>query len=217
MQNSDGGKTAEGFSHETNDCTVRALANSTGLSYKESHRLTAIAGRKPHHGMDKTKLDKLMVELAKGGRYTVNELLVPQATVVPGRFVSRGYGSIRRVRRQRVGGISVNEFLWRLPKTGTFYLCCTTHAFAVVDGVLRDPRQLSRAKMASAWQITQVYPQTLPVPAPVAPVVDTARLAEMEEMKRKIARLEEMVAMKKRIAELEKQMGPKAFAAAAGA
>ena len=47
VQDSDGGKIAEGFVYEDKDCTVRALANSTGLSYKESHHIAAV---KPSNG-----------------------------------------------------------------------------------------------------------------------------------------------------------------------
>jgi hypothetical protein len=208
VQNSDGGKTAEGFAHENNDCTVRALANSTGLSYKASHEIARKAGRRNGSGMTTEKLRKMMGLLQN---YTVTEVTVPAPTVVPGvRFLRR---SLRRTKR--LGGISVNEFLWRLPKQGAFYLCCTTHAFAVVDGVLRDPREMSRAKMLLAFKIESKF-DAVAAPAPVQVKTETPeRLAEMEEMKRKIARLEEMAAMKKRIAELEKQL-PKAMSAAAG-
>ncbi len=33
----DGGKVAAGFEHEYNDCAVRALAVSTGISYGDAH------------------------------------------------------------------------------------------------------------------------------------------------------------------------------------
>lgn len=198
IQNSDGGKIAEGFAHETNDCTVRTLSNSTGLPYKESHRLAKIAGRFNGHGMKKTQIDVMLSELAKGGHWTIREIPVPQPSVT-----SHWYDSVRgfrRTRRQRVGGITKGDFLRRLPKTGNFYCASTSHAFAVVDGILKDHREAGRCKMVAAWEIIPVYPQFAPVP-----VETPERLAEMEEMKRKITRLEEMAAMKKRIAELEKQ------------
>jgi hypothetical protein len=219
--NSDGGKTAEGFAYETNDCTVRALANATGLSYKNAHKYCALAGRKQGQGMDQTQIRRVMELIRQDGVYEIKELLVPQPSFIPGMSIVNSFTRRRRnIRRaKRVGGITVNEFLWRLPKQGQFYLCCTSHAFAVADGVLRDPRQMSRAKMMCAFEIKTID-QRVPAPAlapKVVPPQTPERLAEMEEMKKKIARLEEMAAMKKRIAELEKQLGtPKTMSAAAG-
>jgi hypothetical protein len=235
VQRSDGGKVAEGFAYETNDCTVRTLANTTGLSYKESHRLAKLAGRRDHSGMDKIKLTRLFAELVKGGRYEVKELPVPQVSFVGGGLKLTRFGGLVRARRQRVGGTSVAQFVRTLPKKGSFYLACSTHAFAIVDGVLRDGRLMGRGKMFAAWQITQVYPQaapqvpegervehkSLPAGKPFhveqMDAADAARRAEMEEMKRKIARLEEMKRMKERIALLERQLGvQKAQGATAG-
>jgi len=56
-----------------------------------------------------------------------------------------------------------------LPKKGRFYLCCTTHAFAVVDGVVYDNlyRPKSRARMAHAFEITTVA-KDAPLQIPVA-------------------------------------------------
>src|SRR5271156_2691424 len=106
VQNSDGGKVAEGFAFETNDCTVRALANASGLSYKEAHRIAKASGRHAHRGLKHSEVrNMLTVELTKGGRYEVVEIPVPQATIVCLPQTSF------RFRLQRVGGMSVANFL----------------------------------------------------------------------------------------------------------
>lgn len=46
----DGGRAEEGFTHERNDCTVRALRQFAGISYSEAHALLKAAGRKEGKG-----------------------------------------------------------------------------------------------------------------------------------------------------------------------
>ena len=47
----DAGRAACGFTNETNDCTVRAIANTRCISYAAAHALAAkIFGRKDRHG-----------------------------------------------------------------------------------------------------------------------------------------------------------------------
>lgn len=46
----DGGRAEEGFTHERNDCTVRALRQFADISYAEAHALIKASGRKDGHG-----------------------------------------------------------------------------------------------------------------------------------------------------------------------
>lgn len=45
----DGGRTAEGFTQEKLDCTVRALALTRRIPYRQAYAILAKAGRKPRH------------------------------------------------------------------------------------------------------------------------------------------------------------------------
>ena len=60
----DGGKTAEGFTHEWNDCGVRSLAIGANISYATAHDLLKREGRRDRKG---TKLPWLTAALQKAG------------------------------------------------------------------------------------------------------------------------------------------------------
>src|SRR5512143_1491954 len=46
----------DGFSHESNDCTVRALASACGLSYADAHLIAKEMGREVGKGFWMEKL-----------------------------------------------------------------------------------------------------------------------------------------------------------------
>lgn len=133
---------------ETNDCTVVALAHSAGISYEDAHEFARQAGRKPRHGMKPDAVKTMLRNVDIGGVATTRQMIVPQPTR-PNQFNGYFY------HRTRLRGVSVTSFIRTLPKRGRFYLACTSHAFAYVDGVvidnLRRPR--SRATMYLAYEI----------------------------------------------------------------
>ncbi len=47
---SDGGRSAAGFEHERNDCSVRAWAEARGIPYAEAHAAFKAAGRQDRRG-----------------------------------------------------------------------------------------------------------------------------------------------------------------------
>lgn len=49
LEHTDGGRGKSGFSHETQDCTVRAYAIARDISYTESHLIFNAWGRKDGH------------------------------------------------------------------------------------------------------------------------------------------------------------------------
>lgn len=133
---------------ETNDCTVVALANAAGISYQDAHTFARQAGRKPRHGMKPDAVKSMLRSLDISGVATTRQMIVPQPT----RFVLQGYARRYSSRRQ---GVSVTSFIRTLPKRGRFYLACTSHAFAYIDGVVIDnlQRPRSRATMYLAYEI----------------------------------------------------------------
>lgn len=66
---------------EHNDCTVRALANATGLSYHDAYTLAADAGRKPGRGIH----SKVLIARAKLRGLRFRKLRFGQRTVA--RFI----------------------------------------------------------------------------------------------------------------------------------
>lgn len=134
---------------ETRDCTVCALANAAGISYPDAHKFAKDAGRRPRRGMKREAIKTLMRNVDISGVATTRELTVLAPTRPQ---VYTGYSFRRSTRRQ---GISVESFIRTLPKRGRFYLACTSHAFAYVNGVVVDnlSRPMSRATMYLAYEI----------------------------------------------------------------
>lgn len=89
-------------------------------------------------------------------------------------------GEWMRFRRQRRKGMTVASFVRTLPKKGRFYLGCTTHAFAVVDGVVLDNlyRPKMRATMYMAYEIIPKAQQ--PVMQPSAPATKAPEMTQAD-------------------------------------
>jgi len=141
--------------NETNDCAVVAFAHSTGIPYDQAHRLLASAGRRPRCGTRTSMMTSALNAGVRMGLFTFKHMDVP-SSFKP--VVSTSVWGVRHVGYRRSGGRTVADFVRSLPKKGRFYLCCTTHAFAVVDGVVYDNlhRPKSRARMVHAFEITTV-------------------------------------------------------------
>lgn len=58
--NTDGGKSSAGFTHEKNDCAVRAHVLFTNTPYAESHNMFKQLGRKDGRGTKNTLIAKLL-------------------------------------------------------------------------------------------------------------------------------------------------------------
>lgn len=109
--------------HKRN-CTVVALAATTGLPYDEAHRIAEKAGRLLNKGFRSEKLIKYFN--AKHGR-----------------------NQFRKVKRTT---ITLQKFCKKYPR-GSFYVRKKGHAYAVIDGVVVDctrPKSLERIK--EAWR-----------------------------------------------------------------
>jgi len=174
--------------NETNDCTVIAMAHAAGVDYATAHEWARQAGRRNRGGMDTIRIHR-MIEWGKmHGKIEYHKLDVPlptrslftkTATYSP---MTGMWTSFRRPRRK---GITVAQFLRTLPRKGRFYLGCTAHAFAVVDGVVMDnlynPKM--RATMHIAYEITPTS-HTTPAPQPTLTQTDiNAMMARLDKIK----------------------------------
>jgi hypothetical protein len=120
------GATKDRPTGEDNDCAVIALANAAGIPYAEAHQRLAAQGRRPRHGTKTSASSRALHQLVSDGKLAK---VTEQVIGVPMSMLSRGY---------RLGYPTVAQFLRSLPKQGSYFLSCTTHAFAYVDGVLYD-------------------------------------------------------------------------------
>jgi hypothetical protein len=146
----DGGRNIEGFLNETNDCSVRALSLSTGVSYTKAHDLLKTEGRRDRKGsklpMIKNSLHSLIVD------HVIVDFqeLVPSAVMTEN---NRFYGtSPRRPTLQSI----VDKY-----PTGRYLIIVTGHALAMIDGVIHDKGEVSGPRT----RVRNVFRITLPVPA----------------------------------------------------
>jgi hypothetical protein len=79
----DGGRVAEGFTQEKLDCTVRALALTRRISYRQAYKILAQAGRKPRHKFNfsdfinnQSYAKKVHLEFGIGGFPTVRKFII---------------------------------------------------------------------------------------------------------------------------------------------
>lgn len=109
---------------ERNDCTVRALANATGMAYSEAHALLSKHGRRFKHGAFFKSYYRAYLEagLSLVGVYGITRR-------------ARSAGNIANVTPGP--GITLGRMLPRLQR-GRYIVLITGHATAVVDGKLVD-------------------------------------------------------------------------------
>jgi hypothetical protein len=151
--------------NETNDCTVIALANVLGCPYAEAHEIMRKAGRRPRKGVQNYVIHSMLTRLRDDKRIqefltkTFSSARPNPSTLAPN--VVRGYHMYGR--RPRRIGTTVAQFVRTLPRTGRFYLTCTTHAFAYVNGKLLDNNTSAKARalMCSCWEVK--LPEAKPV------------------------------------------------------
>jgi hypothetical protein len=149
---------------EHNDCAVVATANVLDIPYSEAHALLRKHGRRNRKGT-KWSITKKALE----SRASIREHLIS----VP--MSNMGY--FRATRRQYP---TVAQYLHKLPKIGNFLLASTTHAFAYVDGELRDNIEggKMRARMAKCLEVIK--------PEPVKADLTQSEISEMWERLNKI-------------------------------
>lgn len=118
----DGGRNASGLK-ECKDCTVRAVALTSGVDYKVAHQIMATrAKRKNRKG---AYLSKYIKEIQKD--LPVNFRLIKRS------------GSVRTL---------IKEF-----GEGNRILCCMRgHAFAIINGIVHDMMEVSgNCHVVNAW------------------------------------------------------------------
>lgn len=116
------GATAGGL--ERNDCTVRALANASGMDYFDAHNLLSKHGRKKYCGAKFSTMQKAYQEAG----FVVNSV---HGTTGQARFVARF------TKRKAEAGITLGKILPKLA-FGEYIVNVTGHAVAVVNGKIID-------------------------------------------------------------------------------
>lgn len=127
--NTDGGRRVESFEHETNDCTVRALALATGSTYAAAHAHMAAHGRKARKGAHVA----VPYAAAKLGGF---ECAKVQTSMMPLEVRKRTFG----------------QWLESGELPARCVVIVPKHAIAVVDGKVCDAFKVgSRRTIQSIW------------------------------------------------------------------
>jgi hypothetical protein len=111
--------------NERNDCTVRALAISTGKPYWDAYTVLQTFGRKPNKGTNIRKFFK------------------------NNKIVLDHWFKKLNFRKQ----ITLNKFVKKYP-VGTFYVRISRHVFVVKDGVAIDmSKPKTYCRITDAWEV----------------------------------------------------------------
>jgi hypothetical protein len=114
--------------HESNDCTVRAFASATSLSYAISHTLALEAGRVNRKGFWTRHIAKRAVENGWIKDYTETPMLDLER--------AKGYSGYTNQRWANAYPTLAQAM--PLMMKGRYMVETANHAFAVVDGVIHD-------------------------------------------------------------------------------
>ncbi|VVB52094.1 Uncharacterised protein [uncultured archaeon] len=151
-------------SRENNDCAVVATAVVLNITYEDAHTLLRKNGRRTRCG---TRVSISRAALESRAK------VIEHAIGSPMSFFSHPNRP------------TAAQYLRKLPKTGRYWLASTTHAFAYVDGELRDniTGGKMRARMHRCFEI--VLPDAAVKPAPVsefAPGEIAALMARLDKL-----------------------------------
>lgn len=137
-----------GVSSENDDCTVRAVVNSTGFNYDTVHTMLKKHGREECKGAFYPTIIEAYLEL---GLSLVGVFGVTRAASEMFR-VARAY----RLNPTQYPGVSLKTFLALYPR-GSFVCLNKNHAFSIVDGKLIDLTPLpARTYVTAVFSKTKI-------------------------------------------------------------
>jgi hypothetical protein len=152
---------------EKRDCTVRALAIAADIPYSEAHALMALEGRRPKCGMYGFNVEsalKNLPTLFEDIKITKLTLINRQAAdgLFNGEELERS-ADTRNYHVSRWRNITLKMLLTKL-SGGRYYVLGRAHAFAIVDGVVHDIRQLGgHTRIDAVWRIEKSSSLTRPL------------------------------------------------------
>ncbi len=136
-----------GYETETRDCFVQAVMYATGVPYRDAHTFVSLQfARKHRKGTCHVKARML-------------EIVREQSTIFGYRVFNRAPVPRFTLRRTRVPFERVKVAVWPTVaeslytmRTGRFVVCSTSHAWAIIDGVIHD-----NGVTGNRTRVTEVY------------------------------------------------------------
>jgi len=122
-----------GYTHETNDCGVRALAEASNITYAESHTFWSKLGRSDRGGVYFTWFDDFLSNNNNEvfGK-KVTKITVPYHQSETHKWDNDKWEYVRHTKR-----LNVKTFIQQNPK-GRYIILSRGHAKAIIDGVVHD-------------------------------------------------------------------------------
>lgn len=130
---------------ETNDCTVKAIAVVTGITYEEAHKLCVDMGRKRHRGMYQHQYHTIIRALG----FTIERINTDDIQAKYSRAKTGGY----RYKNLTSHHVALYPEAWN---DGHVYLVgMRGHVGAVRDGKLHDWTVGSSRRIVSVYRVTK--------------------------------------------------------------
>lgn len=130
---------------ESNDCTVRALANSTGMTYDEAHFVMKSCGREDRKGA------RLCTVLNAFENLKLKPVFI-SANTEDGRYLRKHFNY-----QPWDDGISLGKAVKRFNK-GRYIALVNSHVVALVDGALIDTfDNRSRQYLRALFEVPQDF------------------------------------------------------------
>jgi hypothetical protein len=145
-------------SSDRRSCTVNALAITTGVSWEIAHAALKSAGRKNGRGV-------YMVQVIRSRKLEDSGFYFTEIPV----DARAGFKHFTNGQPYNPNRVTLDRFA-REHRTGAYYLIKSGHAFALVDGVVRDwQANGSRSLIQRAYRVEYRPAGTTPDPAPAQP------------------------------------------------
>ena len=135
--------------NETKDCTVRALANATGIPYKDAHALLKKVGRKDKEGISLPVVLNAFEDLAIKPVYI-------SSNTKDGRYLCMYYGWTNPNK-----GMSLGKAVKTFTK-GKYIALVNCHVIALVDGHLIDIfDNPGKQYLRALFEVQETFEQTV--------------------------------------------------------
>jgi len=118
----DGGKIAAGFTNETRDCSVRAVALAADVPYADAHLALKKAGRRDRKGASMNQIKHALSDVSRS-------IATEPIAIVDKFYATVTYPTLQQVIRSH--------------RTGRYVICTGRHAMALIDGQIHDAGEIS--------------------------------------------------------------------------
>ena len=147
---------------ESNDCTVKALAIATGISYEQAHGLLALRGRSYRKGTDMSSVWSAMKEIGWKATTVVDRKKIE----FHDKWIDKDYGfkikqsvqdTLKKMKKHRLyPAKTIKTLPDYLPSRGIFLVETSAHVLCVRAGQIHDWTKNRRHRITEIHQISRI-------------------------------------------------------------